>query len=343
MADKTVGHPTGKRVTAAMVAARAGTSVATVSLVANGKHEGRVSVRNVERVRAAIDALGYVADHAAQSLATGTSNIVVLVTPDASNPFFGSVISGIRAELGTPYQLLVSVTGEGRVPTAAGLGQLSALRPAGLLVEAPSETFLQEMRLQTALVLLDAPGHDAAPPAVNFDLEAGVRDLVAHLHELGHRTLGYLAGRTATETFILRERMVEDAAAGYGIAVHAADVAASIIDLEAASAAFLDVWPSWSALGVTAVVCATDTHAYGVLAAARSLRLRIPEDLAVTGFDNLPYSTISDPPLTTVELPGEALGRSGALALLAQIEGRVAERPPVLRAPLIRRASTIGR
>ncbi|MGG7462958.1 LacI family DNA-binding transcriptional regulator [Plantibacter sp. YIM 135347] len=334
--------PAGKRVTAAMVAERAGTSVATVSLVANGKHEGRVSQPNVERVREAIAELNYVADHAAQALATGTSNIVLLVTPDASNPFFGSVISGIRAELGTAYQLLVSVTGEGNVPTAAGLSQLAALRPAGLLVDAPSEAFLREMQLRSALVLLDAPGREGPTPAVNFDLEAGVRELVEHLHERGHRHLGYLAGRTETETFILRDQWVTREAGRLGMTVHEDDAAASLIDLDAAAAAFRRAWPSWRAAGVTAIVCATDTHAYGVLRAAAELGLRVPDDIAVTGFDNLPYSTISDPPLTSVDLSGEALGRAGARTLIAEIEGRDVGAPAVLEARLVKRASTVG-
>src|SRR5690242_18475170 len=124
-------------VTAAMVAERAGTSVATVSLVANGKDAGRVSTANAERVRRAIDDLGYVGDHAARALSRGTSDLIVLVAPDSSNPFFSDVVSGIRAEVGERFQLLLSVTGPGEVPRAADLSLLAGLRPAGLIVAAP--------------------------------------------------------------------------------------------------------------------------------------------------------------------------------------------------------------
>jgi len=369
-------------VTAAMVAERAGTSVATVSLVANGKDAGHVSAQNAERVRAAIAELGYVVDHAARALASGSSDLVVFVTPDASNPYFGAVIRGLRAGLGEAYQLLVSVTGEGDVPTAAALGRLAALRPAGVVVDAPSEAFLDELRIDSALVLLDAPrvpatmseagSGDAAVSggvspggvsaggvsaggvspggaspgravSVDFDLLGGVRALLDHLHVLGHRQIGYLGGRTATDTFLLRRLLLEREAAVRGMRVHADDRAESLIDLDAAAAAFVESWPRWRDVGVTALVCATDTHAYGVLQSARMMGMPVPGELAVAGFDDLASSVISDPPLTSVRLPGEALGRAGAAQLLAQIEGREAPPASVIGADLIVRASTIGR
>ncbi|MBD8103990.1 LacI family DNA-binding transcriptional regulator [Plantibacter sp. CFBP 8775] len=340
-----------------MVAERAGTSVATVSLVANGKDAGHVSAQNAERVRQAIAELGYVADHAARALASGSSNLVVFVTPDASNPYFGAVIRGLRTGLGDAYQLLVSVTGEGDVPTAAALGRLAALRPAGVVVDAPSEAFLEELRLDTALVLLDAPrlptttaeaasggvAADRRAVSVDFDLLGGVRALLDHLHVLGHRQLGYLGGRTATDTFLLRRLLLEREAAVRGMRVHADDRAESIIDLEAAAAAFVDSWPRWRDVGVTALVCATDTHAYGVLQSARAMGMPVPGELAVVGFDDLASSVVSDPPLTSVRLPGEALGRAGAEQLLARIEGRTVAPAPVIGADLVIRASTIDR
>ena len=98
-----------------MVAARAGVSTATVSLVANGKTRGRVSEDNIARVREAISELGYVVDGIGSSLAKGVSSIVILVAPDISNPFFAKVIAGVRESLGADYQLLLSVTESDRL------------------------------------------------------------------------------------------------------------------------------------------------------------------------------------------------------------------------------------
>src|SRR6185312_12798269 len=140
-------HPPrpGGRVTAAMVAARAGVSTATVSLVANGKTRGRVSADNLSRVSQAIAELGYVVDSIGSSLARGVSSIVILVAPDISNPFFAKVITGVRESLGADYQLLLSVTDAGEFPQAADIRRLMALRPAGLLVDAPDAGFLDEL------------------------------------------------------------------------------------------------------------------------------------------------------------------------------------------------------
>ena len=197
------------RVTAAEVAERAGTSTATVSLVVNGKTAGRVSQANIDRVLAAVHELGYVVDHTASSLAKGTSNIVILVAPDLSNPFYGRVISGIKAELGNEYQLLLSVTGEGRNPSAADVHRLVALRPAGLLVEAPDDEFLRDLPAGAPLVLLDAPGRETQAPTVNFDLTGGIGALLDHLAAQGHTRIGYLDSLTRTETFELRRTLIE--------------------------------------------------------------------------------------------------------------------------------------
>ncbi|UTX53103.1 LacI family DNA-binding transcriptional regulator [Leucobacter aridicollis] len=310
--------PRPARVTAAEVAELAGTSTATVSLVVNGKTAGRVSQTNIERVLSAVRELGYVVDHTASSLAKGTSNIVILVAPDLSNPFYGRVISGIKAELGNEYQLLLSVTGEGRNPSAADVHRLVALRPAGLLVEAPDDEFLRDLPAGAPLVLLDAPGRETQAPTVNFDLTGGIGALLAHLADRGHTRIGYLDSLTRTETFELRRSLVERGAAEHGMEYVAIPEAASLIDPDGAATVFAEHWPRWRDAGVTALVCATDSHAYGVLGAARELGISVPGTLAVSGFDNLPASAIVSPALTTVELPGEALGRGAVRALMAQ-------------------------
>ena len=84
-------------------------------------------------------------DSIGSSLARGVSSIVILVTPDVSNPFFANVIAGVRESLGSQYQLLLSVTDAGESPQADDVRKLLALRPAGLLVGAPSAEFLEDL------------------------------------------------------------------------------------------------------------------------------------------------------------------------------------------------------
>ena len=330
-----------QRVTAAMVAARAGVSPATVSLVANGKTAGRVSTQIVRRVEEAIEDLDYVVDKVASSLSRGSSSFVILVAPDIANPYFGKVITGVKDALGPGYQLLLSVSDVGQVPQASDVRSLFAFRPAGLLVDAPNAQFLHDLALEAPTVLLDAPDIAGGIASVNMDVAAGARALAEHLAARGHRTVAYLDSITATATFALRRDAFRDRAQQLGMRAVPGPVPRSVIDLEDSAAVFAQAWPGWREEGVSAVVCATDTHAYGVLHAARRLGLSVPADLAVAGFDNLPYSQVSRPSLTSVELPGQELGHAAAAHLRALMEGREPDAAtPLLRSRLVVREST---
>ncbi|WP_254787333.1 LacI family DNA-binding transcriptional regulator [Curtobacterium sp. UNCCL20] len=323
----------GRRVTAAMVAERAGTSIATVSLVVNGKDRGRVSVPIATRVRDAVEELGYVVDHAASSLARGSGDLVVLIAPDLSNPFFAEVIRGVRDTVGDRFQLVLSVTERGAQPVAADVRRFERLRPAGILVDAPAAG--ESMTASVPVVLLDAPGGDAA---VNYDLSPGVHDLVAHLHERGHRHAGYLDGTSRATTFGVRRQLFEQACADAGITVSEVTARADLT-VDAAASATEHVIEAWRDDDVTAVVAAADTLAYGVLRTAGRLGIAVPGDLAVAGFDDLPSSSVTAPALTSVALPGADLGRAAALRLLATLDGTEPESAS-LPTRLVRRAST---
>ncbi|PVZ60431.1 LacI family transcriptional regulator [Arthrobacter sp. H-02-3] len=324
-----------------MVAARAGVSTATVSLVANGKTRGRVSEDNISRVQEAIAELGYVVDSIGSSLAKGISSIVILVAPDISNPFFAKVIAGVRGALGADYQLLLSVTDAGEFPRVDDVRRLLALRPAGLLVDAPSAAFLDELSVAGPLVLLDAPGLESFAPSVNLDVGHGARLLARHLADAGHKRAAYVDSVTGTATFEIRRAAFLAESAALGIAVAPDHVIGTTIDVGAAASAFAAAWPAWQRDGVTAVVCATDTHAYGVLQEARVAGVRIPQELAVAGFDDLPYSATSSPGLTSVHLPGDALGAKAGEQLLRLMEGKGLEEPQlILQSSLIVRGST---
>lgn len=322
----TEGRPAMKqparRVTAAMVAEHAGVSTATVSLVANGKSSGRVSKKNEERVREAIRELGYYVDSIGSSLAKGVSSLVILVAPDISNPFFAKVITGVRSVLGNDYQLLLSVTDAGLSPSAAETRRLLGLRPAGLLVHAPTQEFLDDLAGPLPLVALDAPRIDESIPAVNMDVAQGAEDVVAHFAKLGHTKAAYLDASTGTDTLTVRREAFLAAAQRYGIEVLPSSIDSCMIDVKVASELFEQRWDSWRADGVTALGCATDNHAFGVLHAARKLGLDIPSQLAVAGFDDLPYSATSSPGITSVRLNATEMGRQAALKLREILDGR---------------------
>ncbi|WP_258368956.1 LacI family DNA-binding transcriptional regulator [Curtobacterium sp. MCBD17_030] len=324
--------PSG-RVTAAMVAERAGTSIATVSLVVNGKDRGRVSTPIADRVRDAVEQLGYVVDHAASSLARGSGDLVVLIAPDLSNPFFAEVIRGVRDTVGDRFQLVLSVTERGAQPVDADVRRFERLRPAGILVDAPAES--ASMSASVPVVLLDAPG---GPGAVNYDLTAGVEALVAHLAAAGHRRVAYLDGTSHATTFAVRRTLFEQATATAGITTSPVAAQADLT-IDAAATVVEQVVDAWLADGVTAVVAAADTLAYGVLRVAAERGIAVPATLAVAGFDDLPSSSVTAPSLTSVALPGAELGRAAALRLLAALDC-VDAPDPALPTRLVPRAST---
>ncbi|PYH01418.1 LacI family transcriptional regulator [Arthrobacter stackebrandtii] len=323
-----------------MVAARAGVSAATVSLVTNGKTAGRVSAENIAKVEQAVAELGYVVDGLGSSLAKGRSNIVIMVAPDVSNPFFANVIAGVRREIGQDFALLLSVTDAGRTPEPADVRRLLALRPAGLLIDAPSARFLAELRATEPTVLLDAAGIASETPSVNFDIAGGGRLLAAHLAEQGHRRVAYLDSTTGTETFRVRREAFAAEAGRLGLDV--VDMQATTIDVGTAAMEFARAWPGLSARGATAVVCATDTQAYGVLQEARVAGVEIPRALAVTGFDDLPYSETSNPGLTTVHLPALEMGRLAGRRLLELMDGGAGGGALTLDSSLVVRGSTLA-
>ncbi len=329
------------RVTAAMVAAKAGVSTATVSLVTSGKTAGRVSSANIAKVQAAVTELGYVVNVLGSSLARGRSNIVILVAPDVSNPFYAKVIAGVREGVGPDFQLLLSVTEAGQTPKPGDVQRLLGLRPAGLLIDAPSARFLAELEVTDPLVLLDAAGVASSAPSVNFNVAQGACLLAAHLAELGHKSVAYLDSTTGTETFRVRRAAFCEEAQRMGMLV--SGEAAATVDVGMAARAFTGVWGEWAHQGVSAVVCATDTHAYGVLQEARVAGVAVPQQLAVAGFDDLPYSQTSNPGLTTVQLPAMQMGKIAGQQLRKLMDGEsLPAREVTLTATLVIRGSTLA-
>ncbi|MEX1171699.1 MAG: LacI family DNA-binding transcriptional regulator [Chloroflexota bacterium] len=303
----------------------ASVSPATVSLVVNGIASGRVSEKTQARVRHWVEVLNYRVDGVARGLSTGRRRMVALVAPDITNPFFSNVAMGVAEVLGDESQLLLVVAGPGQGLLLANVERVLALRVDAILVDSPSAALVRQLRPACPMILLDAPGAQTSGWRVDFDLDAGAGALADHLVSLGHRRIGYLDATSRSPTFRVRRSVIQSRLRAAGDS-WALPVARSAVNLLAAADAFRRAWPRWSKAGVTAVACATDAQAYGVLQAARELGLRIPETISVTGFDDLEYSTAIQPPLTTVSLSGYELGMKAA-TLVRQIQERQVAAP----------------
>jgi len=312
------------RPTSRDVAQAAGVSQAAVSLVLGEKWRGRVSETTAERVREAARDLGYRPNLAARNLRLGHTRTVLLVVPALTTEFFAGVYTGaarVAAEHGFGVVLYPSPEGIGpaRDPFASAQAALDGVIASSMAADA-----LTAIRGdQLPLVMLDSdPEGSLGAATVNLDIADGVRQVADHLLALGHRRFLHLAADIPSWTFEVRARELATRVGEFeGTTIRTTRAPISIEGaLTAAEAALSTPGPR-----PTALVCDDDKLAAGAYKAARRLGLRIPQDLSITGLDDLALATAIDPELTTVRLDAELFGEHGMRALLAVLDGRTPE------------------
>lgn len=311
MSPSTNGTPHGgrRRATRADVARMAGTSTAVVSYVINNGPRP-VAPETAERVRAAIRDLNYRPNAVARSLRLQRTHALGLVVPDLANPFFAELASAIEmnaAEYGQALLLGNSLDSEERearnlrtfgdyrvdgliiVPVVSGRGSLALLRD-----------------LDMPVVVLDRLVPGASAPTVLPDNVAGAYAATQHLLQHGYSELGCIAGPEAIPTAEERLQGWRQAIAGAGLAAHERWVVRSEFDRDAGYRAAIELL-SWSKRP-RALFVSSDEQAFGVLRASAKLGLRVPEDLALVGFDGLHHSRSTVPSLATMRQPFERYG-----------------------------------
>ncbi|MFF0853556.1 LacI family DNA-binding transcriptional regulator [Streptomyces sp. NPDC003280] len=326
------------RPTSRDVAQAAGVSQAAVSLVLGDKWRGRVSEATADRVREAARDLGYRPNLAARNLRLGRTRTVLLVVPALTTEFFAGVYTGaarVAARHGFGVVLYPSPEGIGpaRDPFASAQSALDGVIASSMAADA-----LTAIRGdQLPLVMLDSdPGGSPGAATVNLDIADGVRQVAAHLLALGHRRFLHLAADVPSWTFEARAReLAARLATAPGTELRTAPAPISIDGARTATEAAM------AAPGPrpTAVVCDDDKLAAGAYKALRRLGLRVPDDVSVTGLDDLALATALDPELTTVRLDAELFGQRGMEALLAVLDGREPARDDI-PVELVVRSST---
>ena len=309
------------RVTIRDVAARAGVSVATVSKVINNRYG--VASGTSARVQAVIDELGYEASLVAQSLRNHRTNVIGILVADLE-PFSTELLKGAADAIrGSGFELVIYSAG-GHSGDRVGwerryLSRLSGTLIDGAILVTPT---VVDVNYGAPIVAIDPHTGQSGLPTVDSDNFRGAQLATGHLLSLGHRRIGMLTGRPDLESAQLRERGYREALQAAGADVDESLIRCGDYDPEVSleQARLLLNAPS----PPTAVFAANDMSAIATIEVATELGLRVPADLSVVGFDNIPESALCAPPLTTVEQPIRKMGERSIELLLSLIRG---ERP----------------
>lgn len=304
------------------VAAQAGVSVATVSRVLNSHPSVSPDAR--ARVLAAVDALGYRPNAVARSLRTDQTRTLGLVISDVLNPYFTALARSVEEEArALGYSVIIGNADERPEQQDHHVRTLLDRRIDGLLVspaDGESPLLLDVARAGTPMVFVDRwiPGVDI--PVVRADGHRAIQDLVAHLHALGHRRLAIIAGPAATTTGNERVEAFREAMRAHGLALPDAYIGQGDFQADSGRRAtehFLSL-PEPPEI----VFAADNLMALGALDAIRANGLRVPEDIGIAAFDDIPWFVHTGPPITAIAQPTGDLGRAAVRALVDIVEGR---------------------
>lgn len=302
------------------VALEAGVSYATVSRVINNK--GHVKPEKRERVVQAMTKLGYVANQQARSLAGGRSQVIGLLVSDVGNPYIGEIVRGIESRLYTSqYDLLLYTTHRRKTKESSYVAVMTKGMADGLLLVTPQNisAYLEALHQSSfPYVLIDDFIKNDPGSTVRCTNWQGAYDATRYLIELGHRRISLLTGDIGTAT-------ADERLAGYKAAINDNNIPLDsdlIVDGGFAHNSSYKATTQLLHLPAppTAIFASNDASAFGAMDAVRDHGLRIPDDISIIGFDDIPQASLITPALTTVRQPLEQMGYMATHILLKQIE-----------------------
>lgn len=328
------------------VARLSGVSIATASRVVTAPHLVNETTR--ERVQRAIDTLQYRPSRVARRLRrdSARANLIGLVVPDVQNPFFADVARGVEnVAQAKGYMVFVGNSDEDAEKERGYLELMRAESVDGLILPPTSEAAPALAALAKAgvpVVCVDRRLPNVPLDTVVADNVRGADAATTHLLELGHRRVGFVEGRPQLSTS--RERLL-----GYRRALEAHDVTfdehlVRAGDSRQESGYRLARELLESDAPPTALLVGNNLMTLGALAAIRELGLRMPDDVALIGYDDLPWAAAFEPPLTAVRQPAYEMGRRATELLLRRVEEPAIEPTVVVLQPelIVRRSCGAG-
>ncbi|SON52678.1 LacI family DNA-binding transcriptional regulator [Vibrio tapetis] len=310
------------KATIADVAKYCQVSTATVSMVLTNK--GRISEATRAKVLKAVDELGYIYNQAAANLRHKRSNLVGLLIPDITNPFYAELIAGLSHWLEENDSLLFLANAEENVARQDKFIESLISQNAGGLVLCPAKdtdvSFLNTVRGRGfPIVLAVRPVGEDQFDYVGTNNFMGLQAATEHLINLGHRNIAFIGGLEGSQTRSHRLGGYMSKLLEHGISPqekYILSCGASRPEGAAATKKMLNLNPE-----ITAVIGYQDIVAFGVMRAIKDMGLKVGKDIAVVGFDDVPEATDTIPSLTTISVSARQIGRAAGEILLTRMKG----------------------
>jgi LacI family transcriptional regulator len=326
------------------VAALAGVSVATVSYVLNDPSKVRPQTR--ERVLKAIDELGYVRNEAARHLRAGRSRSVGFIVYDIANPYFAEMLAGFESVVEShSMRALLMNSAQSEAREASSIVLMRELRAEGVVIAPlePSLDVAQLRRMGTSVVIADRIEPTASYCSVACDDLEGGGLQARHLLELGHRRLAYVGGPLSRAHLWARLTGVRAELVGKPVELTVSET--DSLSSENGRRAAEQLAEMAGDVRPTAVACANDIVALGVLQGLMSLGLSVPDDVSVIGYDDISFAAAAAIPLSAIRQPAHRIGTLAAQLLFEEIAARDhgathVHRKVLVQPELVVRAST---
>ncbi|NLG22902.1 MAG: LacI family transcriptional regulator [Actinomycetales bacterium] len=328
------------------VASRAGVSVGTVSNVLN--RPDRVSEATRQRVEQAMAELGFIRNESARQLRAGKSRSLAYVMLDASNPFFTDVAMGIEdAAARASMSTFLCHSGGDAARERTQLQLLEQQRVQGILITPvdPGSAVIDEIRARgTHVVIVDRTRQGDTICSVSVDDELGGRLAVEHLIDRGHRRVAFVGGPHSIGQ--VRDRWAGASEAWRAAGLPEDDLVrldTERLSVDEGRVAGQRIAGLSTRRRPTAAFCANDLLALGLLQQAVTTGRRVPDDLAIIGYDDIEFAAAAAVPLTSVRQPRQQLGETAARLILDETDNPDHQHESVVFTPeLVARRSTLG-
>jgi LacI family repressor for deo operon, udp, cdd, tsx, nupC, and nupG len=299
------------------IARLAGVSVATVSRALAGSP--LVTEETRSRIRQAVGDTGYVINHVARGLRLQRSRQILVILPTIANPFFAEIVLGVEEEAqARGFGVLVGNTsGAPGREEALARHLLTGAVDGLVLLTGRMPALLAGIKVGNRVVAVSERISGAHLATVSIDHAAAARDAVKHLIGLGHRRIAHVGGPPANILTAQRLRGYRRALADAGLAAPESAIVFGDFTFASGGAAMRQLLSERPR--PTAVFCSNDEMAIGAIQAASAAGLRVPADLSVIGFDDVPFAAAYNPALTTIRQPRNAIGRTAAALLIGQL------------------------